>query len=96
MIWLLVYIIIWNLNFIGLAKIETLQTDDALFRVFYKGAVWVHFIFLITLGAKEYFGTPILCDSSSNEVSKDHSFLKQCLRDLHFMKTRSFHQTFQS
>ena len=24
--------------------------------------------------------------------TKVHSFLKQCLHDLHFMKTRSFHQ----
>ena len=63
---ILKYLLLINL---GLAKIETLQTDDALFRVFYKGTVWVHFIFLVTLGAKEYFGTPILCDSSSNEVS---------------------------
>ena len=29
-------------------------------------------------------------------VAKVHSFLKRCLHDLHFMKTRSFHQTFPS
>ena len=28
--------------------------------------------------------------------TKVHSFLKQCLHDLHFMKTRYFHQTFPS
>ena len=27
---------------------------------------------------------------------KVHLFLKQCLRELHFMKKRSFHQTIQS
>ena len=30
------------------------------------------------------------------EFTKIHLFLKQCLHDLHFMKTRSFQQTFPS
>ena len=34
-----------------------------------KGTVWIHFIFVIAIGAKEYFGTPILCDNTSNDVS---------------------------
>ena len=41
-----------------------------LLRLFYKGAVWVHFIVVILLGAKQYFGDPIVCDNSSNNVDK--------------------------
>ena len=31
-----------------------------------------------------------------NIFFKVHSFLKQCLHDLHFMKINTFHQTLQS
>ena len=52
----------------GLSKLETIKTDDTLFRLFYKGTVLVYFIFLVALGATENFGDPIICDSSSNDV----------------------------
>ena len=55
-----------------LSKLESIRTDDVLFRLFYKLASFIHFCFMIILGLKQYFGDPITCDNYSNEVKNDH------------------------
>ena len=53
----------------GLLKCESITTDTAGFRIFHKGAVWVHLLCLAFMGYSYFGNNPMECDNSS---SRDH------------------------
>ncbi|KAK9883601.1 hypothetical protein WA026_001776 [Henosepilachna vigintioctopunctata] len=55
----------------SLLKIETVRTDNNLFKLHYKFTVIMLVVFSILLTSKQYFGDPISCDVGGSKPGKD-------------------------
>lgn len=56
-------------SFTSLFKLDTIQTDNDVFRLHYKFTVIMLSIFSLLLTSKQYFGEPIECQVGAGKVT---------------------------